>query len=222
MTERAARRLRMLQELAEIGMDLARGVRRQALEQPAPEPDAVEPDAADLGLTFSRIAKAVRQTIALEARLEQDCQDRDQQAEADRTARRARARKAEIRRIVEQAIEADAHEDDVEHFLGELDERLQDDEDDADFADRPIGELVARICRHLGVTPDWSLWEDEDWANEEAGAPGSPYVVADDDAPPQGSDPPSPDDGPWPDPASGPAIAGPPPLPHAGREWPPP
>jgi hypothetical protein len=41
----------------------------------------------------------------------------------------------------------------------------------------PIGASVARLCAELGLTPDWSLWEDEDWAIEEAetDAPGSPY-----------------------------------------------
>ncbi len=57
-------------------------------------------------------------------------------------------------------------------------ERLEDPDDEADFARRPIGELVARICQDLGVTPDWSLWEAEDWALGEAEAklPGSPYA----------------------------------------------
>ena len=63
----------------------------------------------------------------------------------------------------------------------ELRERLDDgDEEEADFADRPIGELVARICKDLGITPDWSLLEDEDWAIEEARTrpPGSPFAAA--------------------------------------------
>src|SRR5713101_737628 len=62
--------LRMLKELAEIGMDLARAVRQQAIPEEAPEPDpAPEPDqvpelkqarapdrigAGDLALVFSR------------------------------------------------------------------------------------------------------------------------------------------------------------------------
>jgi hypothetical protein len=54
--------------------------------------------------------------------------------------------------------------------LADLDERLED-ADDRDFVDRPIGELVAGICRDLGVTPDWSLWEDESWAIEALKAP---------------------------------------------------
>jgi hypothetical protein len=61
----------------------------------------------------------------------------------------------------------------------DLDERLGDGDEEADFADRPIGELVARICRDLGVTPDRSLWQDDDRAIEEAAAkaPGSPNGV---------------------------------------------
>jgi hypothetical protein len=71
----------------------------------------------------------------------------------------------------------------------------------ADFADRPIGELVARICRDLGVTPDWGLFEDDDWAIEEARTrpPGSPLAshdpTTDDRRSPQASDDP-PDDPP--------------------------
>jgi hypothetical protein len=33
-----------------------------------------------------------------------------------------------------------------------------------------VSELVARICKDLGVSVDWSLWEDEAWAIEEAAA----------------------------------------------------
>ena len=67
--ERTARHLRLLAELAEIGMELARDVRRQALEPDAERMDAAAGDAgenvagagvrADLGLVFARIARAV-------------------------------------------------------------------------------------------------------------------------------------------------------------------
>ena len=59
-----------------------------------------------------------------------------------------------------------ADESDAENLFYDLTERLESDYDETDFADRPIGELVARICRDLGVTPDWSLWQDEAWAIE--------------------------------------------------------
>ena len=83
--------------------------------------------------------------------------------------------------VVEQAIEAaqDPKGDgsDTERRLDHLDERLLDEDEIVSFGTLPIGASIARICASLGLTPDWSLWEDEDWAIEEAetDAPGSPY-----------------------------------------------
>ncbi len=161
---RTERHLRLLAELAEIGMDLAREVRRQALDQ-----DGEAPPAADLALTFSRIARAVRQTVALEAKLAEEAQagrsERPALSVSDRW--RSARRKRQVREIVGEIIEAESDGDfEADRLLSERDERLDDGDEEADFADRPIGELVARICRDLGITPDWSLFEDEDWAIE--------------------------------------------------------
>jgi hypothetical protein len=160
---RTERHLRLLAELAEIGMDLAREVRRQALDQSEDSPPA-----ADLALTFSRIARAVRQTVALEARLAEPPRpghaERASLTVSDRW--RSARRKRQVGEIVEGVIESDAAgEFDSYDLLVDLHERLEDGYDEeADFADRPIGELVARICGDLGVEPDWSLLKDEDWA----------------------------------------------------------
>ena len=176
--DRTAQRLAMLRELAEIGMRLARGVERRA-----EEPEAAR---SDVGLVFSRIARAVRQTLALEARLEAELQVRAREEEGaahDLRVRQAYApisqRSHLVRRAVGQAIEADADADDEdedrrEQLFDALDEQLDDREDDADYLDRPIGELVALICKELGVRADLSLWEDEAWAREEAAARPEP------------------------------------------------
>ena len=175
---RTERHLRLLQELAEIGMDLAREVGRRALDQ------ATEgPSAADLALTFSRIARAVRQTVALEARLAEDRRkDHAERATLGVSDRwRSARRKRQVRQIVGEIIETETATDfEADRLFEERDERLEDGDEEADFADRPIGELVARICRDLDITPDWSLFEDADWAIEEARArpPGSPFAAA--------------------------------------------
>ena len=117
--------MRGLEELTEIGMQLVRAVRDQALDAP-PE------RAAELALTFSRVARAIRQTVALEARLARDAETQAQDA-ADRRERRAvgerfdliQRRKAQVRDAVERAIETDAA--DREHLLDDLYERLEDD-----------------------------------------------------------------------------------------------
>src|SRR5260370_42617700 len=77
VTDRTERHLRMLEELAEIGMDLARAVRRQALEQEAAEPagaadraGTTERVGGDLALIFSRIARAVRHTVVLQSMIQ--------------------------------------------------------------------------------------------------------------------------------------------------------
>src|SRR5260370_7024883 len=94
----------MLAELAEIGMDLARAVRRQALDHAESEQaDAPQVDApdriggGDLALVFSRIARAARQTVALEAKLAEDRRaphQSEEPAQAQRAATLARHRNA--------------------------------------------------------------------------------------------------------------------------------
>ena len=158
--DRAERHLRVLQELTDIGMELARAVKARALD-----PEADPAGAAELVLTFSRVARAVRQTVALEARI-----DRDRQAAAvERAERRVRETldralrcKARVRDLVERAIDSEASGGAAEDLLLDLDERLEDADDLAVFADRPVAEIVAHICRDLGVAPPPNLWDDAD------------------------------------------------------------
>jgi CRISPR/Cas system CSM-associated protein Csm2 small subunit len=168
---RAKLRFEVLGELTQIGMGLARDVGRQAAEPADPDAPPV-----DLGLQFSRIARAVRQTVALEAKFDSEREARQAKAEADRAAEtrlRGIRRKTRVGDIVERIID---EESDSERLIETLSERLED-ADDTDFADRPLGEIVAAICRDLGVTVDWTLWEEQPWAAEALGAEGT-------DAPP--------------------------------------
>ena len=183
--ERHARDVRMLEELAEVGMDLARELRSRLLERTEGE--------GELALAFTRVARAVRQSVMLKQRLISDRETRDRKAEAERMERPVvdlgwvlgkqtpgSIRKDTVRNGVENAIEDEFDAADAEELLDEVYERL-DAYDEAEFVDRPIGEMMARICKDLGVTPDWSLFEDEDWAVEEARTQvaGSPYAVVD-------------------------------------------
>jgi hypothetical protein len=174
-----AQQLAMLQELAEIGMQMARAVRDEALApaEPADE-DAPRPASrfgnGDLGLVYSRIARAVRQTLALQMRVAEDIEKVRVQGEQRRVAAIRQAmeeRQTEIRDYVAEAIEAEAvelkkPEREIERLLDDLDERLEAGDYDDALDDAPIGELVARICADLGVIPDWDLWDDHDWAAE--------------------------------------------------------
>jgi hypothetical protein len=174
---RTARQLATLQELAEIGMQIARAVRDEALAraEAADEDAPARPSpfgAGDLGLIYSRVARAVRQTLALEARIADDLE----KAKFEQGRRRNAAirtaldeRQQEIRDYVAEAIEAEAVEKtspdrEVERLLDDLDERLDAGDYDDALHHGPIGELVARICADLGVIPDWDLWDQHDWA----------------------------------------------------------
>ena len=74
---RAADRADVLRELTEIGMDMARLLhgQMQALAEADPSP-ATATAKAEVALAFSRTARGVRQTLALDARLERGEQDR--------------------------------------------------------------------------------------------------------------------------------------------------
>jgi hypothetical protein len=133
----------------------------------------------------------VRQTLALEEKFDRPRPAPAPSAWDERAAWLAQLRddpdiarlgvavhRDDVRAHVEQVIAAEADGPEAERLLADLEERLDDAEAGEDFADRPLGELVAGICRDLGVTPDWNLWRNEDWAMDEARAntPGSPYA----------------------------------------------
>ena len=206
-----AEHLEALTELRTMGMKIARSVTRQALAQAElaekqAEAGAVEdtprrgPAPMDPGLTFSRISRAVRLTISLEARLHRMLEDGDQGAANDddaptgpveltwaqetllkRVRKVARAENDyEIRRAVEETIEAAEDDPDtVERLKDELVERLDEDEVFLYRATWPIGEAIDLICQDLGLTPDWDRWEKTRWARKEAAESplNSPYAT---------------------------------------------
>ena len=172
-----AARIARLEVLVDVGLGLTRRLAREA--------DEAEVGTLDLGavaLAYSRLAKAVRQTLFLQARLEAD-------AAAEAAARplwsspvrppRAPTRQDKAVDAVRLAIEAEAGEDRAKYER--LDAAFGDELDDLDedaFDERPIGAIVVEICEALGIAPSLNLWADEDWAIEEArtNAPGSPYA----------------------------------------------
>jgi hypothetical protein len=163
--ERAARHMGLLAELAEIGMALARTL---------PGSDEVKTDA---GLAFSRLSRAIRQTIALEARIDADERARAARLEVRHATRQAEAAQAweerenRIEGVVTRIIRAEAADNgDAERLLDEMCEHLEDEDVYDDYSRRPTGEIIASICKDLGLTPDWSRWEGRDWAVEAAQA----------------------------------------------------
>jgi hypothetical protein len=190
MAAQAARHVRMLRELAEIGMNAARAVGRQIAAEPvaAAEPADEKSGGADPGLVLTRLARCVRQTVALEAKLAADYRawvaksaaewaaakqaERAEQAEARRRERNKNKAERAVGEVIQHAARPVDHND----FRREVKEWLWDSDDDADFAGRSVGEIVARICDDLYIPFDVSIWETTIWAREEMRRSGCPSV----------------------------------------------
>jgi hypothetical protein len=166
----------------------------------APDPSAPPPEVRaartlqGLAMAYARAARAVRMTVLAQSRLMRELEGLEREAAhvwpSDAQARRAArdqaraARKAQVRRIVQRVAEAQWDAQGADREAGRaLDfdaiERLDEDVY-GDVLARPMGEIIARICRDLGLDPDWSrLVEDEAWAEAEmaSGAPGSPFAA---------------------------------------------
>ena len=131
----------LLTRLAEIGLEIAEEAGRQAAAS------AGEGPLHDPGLTYSRAARAVRLTIALQTRLAKDLEGLGR---AEASARRTR-----IHRLVERAIRCEHDdEDEIEQLSDEARERLWDDEALDEFTALPLGEAVARVCADLGLSAE--------------------------------------------------------------------
>jgi hypothetical protein len=174
---RAEERLAMLRELAEIGMELARALK------PGAAPVAAAPDTQgkvrDPAAAFAPLSRAIRMTLALEARTDQELRDlkagivkgpeheRLQTVDgAQTTAEKAEAHKCRLGRLVQEAADADPTIDTEQAFcdLSEaLDERLEHDEAYLECERRPLLETLQRLCADLGIDVDWSRWDGEGW-----------------------------------------------------------
>jgi hypothetical protein len=180
---RAERRLRLLEELAEIGMALARALTPAAEAREDPSDDKVHGKRRDPADAFGALSRAIRLTLALEARTDAELRDlkagvvRVREKARKRAAKRARAAAArdhEDRRnrasyLVENLAEAEIGDgDEFENLCAALEERLNEDEAYFDCAKWPLREMVERLCKDLGLSPDWSRWTGDDWILHDA------------------------------------------------------
>jgi hypothetical protein len=178
------RQLQVLGRLAEVGLEIALAVEREA--------KAAEPgrgvDLNALALTNARVGRAVRLTIMLQSRLIEALRAFDSNAEAgaraaaEQQAQALRARedvaKGRVSQIVRRVIEAE-HDDAgrIERLDAEAMDRLDDEDVYGAVLTRPMSEMVADICKDLGLHPDWAKLAEECWAREEidSGAVGDPF-----------------------------------------------
>jgi hypothetical protein len=187
----AERRLEILSELAEAGLEIAMALKGRIIETAnlPPDPAAVG-EYNDLARAFDRVSRATRLAIALRDRLAKDEPLPGQTARAQaREARNERGGRA--LRIVRRMARARGYSSPVREAMDrEARERLFDPDISGEILGRPIGALVAQICADLDLAPLWNKFADEPWAQAEiAGRPqGSPYAAWP-DLPPDAPDP---------------------------------
>lgn len=166
----AERHGRVLARLLELGLALAERVQEQALAAP----DAKS--AADLGLAFHRIARTVRQSIALEARLVRDAEraERELQRDADvrhdllreilpGEPREIARRKDEVREAVQKVIWDEMEDEEERDYLTDLlEERLAIGARDPGFCVESLEAHIDGMLADFGLAGHILRDDDED------------------------------------------------------------
>src|SRR6185312_15245119 len=177
----AERRMRMLDRLAEAGLEIALAIERK-VKAAEPEQTLAELDAA--ATAYARAARAVRLAVLLQEQLAQggvDPLEDARQAEARRREEQVDRTLRIVRRVAKDHCRHEGFA--LGAYVHEAKERLDNDDIYGLVATRPLGELVAMICQDLGLKPDWDCLAAEAWAQAEiaSGAEGSPFLDGDDD-----------------------------------------
>jgi hypothetical protein len=195
----AERQGRMLAELGELGLALARDLQGRALAAETPQ------EAAQLADAFHRISRSVRQSLALEAKLKRESvrDERDRRDdEARETEARRAARQTELRKRVERMIRTEGSPELADLMLHEVPDIVRLEAESESFLDEPVEAQIARIREALGVDEDWALVaeDDEDGdpdATEEADDAGPGAALEPAVEPPPDSSPPESPYGHW-------------------------
>jgi len=145
----AERHGRQLARFAELSLTLAEDVHAAAAA--APEPD----EKARLAEAFHRLGRALRQTIAWEARLVRDRARDLKAAEADAAeagAKAVRRRQEQVRADVERQIYCELDPAEAHAWLADFDERLETEALYDGFTDESVEDHIARLSANLGLT----------------------------------------------------------------------
>ena len=153
LSENAARRAALLRRVQELSLAIAEDLADAVVATADAE------QKAKLASAFHRIARGLRQSIALEAKLEREQAEEGAAAQRARTAalpriiRRKLRLGAEIERLVWTEYDhADAEEAEHAHALIARAEAWLEAASETDgFLDEPAEALIARLCAHLGV-----------------------------------------------------------------------
>ena len=157
---RTARHLRMLQRMAEIGMGLL-----DDLRDPASGP------AIERGLTYTRVTRAIRLTMALEDRLAHPPAEAPKPdlkpvvphappTWVERTAEDVRNEAKETIKALVEELRYDKGDEVADDLRVAVGERLDEFEDE-DFDTLSMAEVLGVVCKDLGLEPEWEQWIED-------------------------------------------------------------
>jgi hypothetical protein len=157
-------RLARLDELAEIGMEIARTIGRQ-VKAIAPDETPVTTEALTslegLSRAYGRAARAVRLTLMLHDKV------------ANPAHRQETSAHEPVTHIIRTFVDVD-HSQGGDGPSAEGRERLDRETPDS----LPVYEIIAHICQDLGLDAEWSQLATETWSRGEpvSAAPGWPLT----------------------------------------------
>ena len=140
---------RILHRFVDLSTILAEDIHGEALS-PAPEPEpgvkpARKPSKTDYANAFNDLGRAVRRYILLALEVAKP------PAPAPDPARQRIAARQTIIRTVEDTIQRVTEDEEADDLHSELLDRLDRQDLDADIFSRPVADIIAEICRDLGL-----------------------------------------------------------------------
>ena len=181
-----------------MGMDIAGAIHGRVM---AADGSASIADLQHAALDFGRVSRAVRLTFALQSQLIADARNPARRAETAKAAKAPKddeeshdgplvvrflppqpepviGRKHRVKTSVGRAAEAEGCDaETVERLVREARERLETDDIWAELESLTTEQIIARLCKDLGLQRDWSQCTHEDWVRAEAErrAPHAPF-----------------------------------------------
>jgi hypothetical protein len=179
---RAERRLKLLEEMAEIGMRLMRALPAAG---DAPEtqasPSAKRRDPVDY---YASLSRSLRMTLTLEAKTDEELvalkddlshsRQRQKRLAAwskpakERGARSSNGcdqdRREQVRHCLRDAAEREAESpEQLDDFFLAIEQRLAEDPAYANLDAAPLRQIVEQLCFNLNINPDWTAWTGSGW-----------------------------------------------------------
>ena len=174
---------RVLEDMVVEGAEVARALRQRLLRL-ARDPGDVEDKIDKVSVALDRTERSLRRAVAMGDKLRAGTLVREMEEGAQRKAAAAEraAKIAKARNTVASAAFDIIHtkvrpEGDYERLSDDTEDWIETTGDDA-FFERPIGEMLALLCKDLSLPLDLTEFGAADWAQAEmiARSPTSPYI----------------------------------------------